>query len=519
MFSPQTSTDQPPRDGVPREPDPGSRSMAKLAWILLIVFTASVVALQQMRAGESPTGPKPGDPLSIVEPEPDSAFAMTARMMTRVMTAANDMVAASVPPGQPNPQAAQFKSNNEMAAREVKTVAKTPPERLRSAIVAAQLGMPDDARSQLEALAADLMPNDAEGLPPTINATDEVRAQLLGDIATTTALIDKQDVAADKSDALIARHGWFGKLATTLHAPASDPQRATLVSGGVQMLLLLFALVLVAVAVFLASLVCFVIWLVRLSSGREQPAFTPPAPGGSVYLETVVVFVAAFLALRILTSILPPLLFAKGQEPAWLEAAVIATQWLILPTIFYPLLRGVSWSRWKADLGWHTGRGLFREIGAGIYHYFAGLPIFFAAILLTLVIIAIRGLISGQPNESPHNPILDIVQNSDFFTIVMLYLLASIWAPIVEESIFRGGFFRHLRSTWGVFAAAVLSSLVFGVMHGYEWLMLGPVIGLGFVFALMRNRRDSLVGCVAAHALHNGVLLIFVLSFLSLAGE
>jgi membrane protease YdiL (CAAX protease family) len=42
-------------------------------------------------------------------------------------------------------------------------------------------------------------------------------------------------------------------------------------------------------------------------------------------------------------------------------------------------------------------------------------------------------------------------------------------------------------------------------------MLLGPVLALGFNFALMREWRDSLVGPIAAHALHNGTVLIIAI--------
>jgi membrane protease YdiL (CAAX protease family) len=52
-------------------------------------------------------------------------------------------------------------------------------------------------------------------------------------------------------------------------------------------------------------------------------------------------------------------------------------------------------------------------------------------------------------------------------------------------------------------------------MHGYNILLLGPVICLGFVFALMREWRGSLIGSMTAHFLHNATALALVLLALS----
>ena len=61
-----------------------------------------------------------------------------------------------------------------------------------------------------------------------------------------------------------------------------------------------------------------------------------------------------------------------------------------------------------------------------------------------------------------------------------------------------------------------LTALAFGVAHGYEWLMLGPVIAIGFNFSLMREWRGSLVGPITAHCLHNATILLLVIGLFSM---
>ena len=48
-------------------------------------------------------------------------------------------------------------------------------------------------------------------------------------------------------------------------------------------------------------------------------------------------------------------------------------------------------------------------------------------------------------------------------------------------------------------------------MHGYEFLMLAPVMALGFTFALMREWRGSLIAPMTAHFVHNGALMSFLI--------
>lgn len=518
QFDPSIPPTQPTaelREG--RRPDPGSRGAARIAWVLLIVMVGLVVWMQQSRAS-APAAPPV---TSQVVPEPNSGFSFTARLVLRMMTALRDLDAQSTPQGGVSPNAASMDANSSAMVTTLDSSARTPAERLRLAITANELGSKDSATKILDKLESDLKPNTVEDMPPVYKVDDAVRGQLLDDVGTVRAILDKQDVAPGQTQALVDRHGWFGKVALAHDKPRNDPARVQLLSGGLVAILLLMAIGLGAVALFVASMVCFVIWFIRSASGRSPAhVFEPPVPGGSVYLETVAAFVAAFLALRLVSTFVFGALFTPGNEPEWLETATLGLQWLVLPSIFYPMLRGVSWSQWKLDMGWHTGRGVFREIGSGIFAYLAGFPLVIGAVLISMIALMIRvAMAGGKEPPTPSNPVVDIVTSGDAMTLVLLYSLVSIWAPVVEESIFRGALFRHLRSRMGVIAAAVASAVVFGVMHGYEWMLLSPVIALGLIFAMMRDRRGSLIGPVVMHALHNGILMACMLAVLKLSGE
>jgi len=192
---------------------------------------------------------------------------------------------------------------------------------------------------------------------------------------------------------------------------------------------------------------------------------------------------------------------------------------LVVP--LYPLLRGVRWGELKAAMGWHRGEGVWREIGAGLLGYFAGLPLLVIAGLITFGGIALRGLLrKGGPGEggpeTMDNPIVELVTTAGPWTLALLFVLATVWAPLVEESVFRGAFYRHLRSRAMVIVAAIGSAVVFGLMHGYDLILLLPVMTIGLVFALVREWRGSLIGPMVAHGLHNATILALVIGLFSI---
>jgi membrane protease YdiL (CAAX protease family) len=83
-------------------------------------------------------------------------------------------------------------------------------------------------------------------------------------------------------------------------------------------------------------------------------------------------------------------------------------------------------------------------------------------------------------------------------------------APVAEEVFFRGFFYRALRTRFGIFGAAAIDGLLFGVIH-YDFsgaealLILPPLAFLGFVFCLVYERTGTLFPVIALHAFNNAV--------------
>ena len=72
--------------------------------------------------------------------------------------------------------------------------------------------------------------------------------------------------------------------------------------------------------------------------------------------------------------------------------------------------------------------------------------------------------------------------------------------PIVEESIFRGALYRHFRGRAGVFVCALGTAFLFAFLHSYGPLATGPLIALGFTFAMIREWRGSIIAKTFPHA-------------------
>ncbi len=90
--------------------------------------------------------------------------------------------------------------------------------------------------------------------------------------------------------------------------------------------------------------------------------------------------------------------------------------------------------------------------------------------------------------------------------VVLAVISVVIVAPLAEEIIFRGLLHRLASSMWGAIPAALVSALVFGIVHGEPWFLFG-LVGVGLMLAFIYEVTRSVTACWVAHAVHNSISL------------
>lgn len=466
--------------------DPGSPRIAALASILALVFIVLVAALQQF--SESPAHKATGPQVVAGAAEKIASPSVQLEVIAKVSVKVHYWDRTALP--------------GDKVLESLDPECRTPEDRFRAAIVAGDLLGEDAAKERLEKLQSE----PAEDSP------------LGHDVDTLKAIYAGSAAPADV-DLLVKHHHWFGSLAATYGLSTSDPDRLDVIGGGGKLIFLGAALGLGAGLLFLVWLVLLIVAIVMGAKGKLAPAFRPPAPGGSVAIETVAIFVGGFIVLKLVTDAID----AFTKSPGAALAFALVAQWSLILLLFWPVMRGVSIRETMALWGLHRGRGVLREIACGIAGYITLLPLLIIGIVVSVTLMAIyQGIRAAMhlPEPAPlDNPILDILGGkTSIWLVALIMMLASLWAPLVEESIFRGALYRHLRSRWHVIPAGIVTALGFGFMHGYPVLLLGPVIALGFGFCLLREWRGSIIASMTAHCIHNTVVLCIVLTALRILG-
>ncbi|HEX2103667.1 MAG TPA: CPBP family intramembrane glutamic endopeptidase [Solirubrobacteraceae bacterium] len=120
--------------------------------------------------------------------------------------------------------------------------------------------------------------------------------------------------------------------------------------------------------------------------------------------------------------------------------------------------------------------------------------------------VAVWGALTG---DQPENDEALEGLGVDRSTAAMLgaAFLVSVVAPIGEEFFFRGFFYGALRNWRGPWLAAVLTGLVFGIVHfsSSNVAFLVPLAFFGFGLCLLYERTGSLYPCIALHCANNSL--------------
>ncbi len=500
--------------------DPGNPRRRRGFWIAAIILITLVTAMQQVNvirqlssdkskpaeqttSAESPGKPKDIEPLGADLDQADIA----GRLMVKLV------------------HAAEGKDREQMAREMAQFVNPGDQPQIDNAVrivpAYTELAGREEALTEIDRLRKQLATDDGP--------TAAEKAELSADLDALSRLYTGGSAALSDADRerISKRLGWQGRLALTFDVPDTDPDRAEMVANGVPLVVFLALiglglLLLVPIGLGMCAWAC-----VLIGTGRLRSRMDRPLAGGSLGVEVLVVFLAGFAGLRLLMDLVA---FAVNQ--GWFGAALkaspegtlvpvtLALQWLILPlVVFYPRLRGYPAWRVKRALGWHRGEGFIREMAAGAAGYLACLPLYVVGAVLALLLGILEHFIikqiTGNEPPGPVNPIAGLLAES-WWIALLVAALATVWAPIVEETVFRGALFRQLYARIGVVVAALLSGTVFAMMHGYSPSLFPPLIVLGAGFAIIRWWRGSLVATVTAHALHNGTLMVVMLVLFSL---
>jgi membrane protease YdiL (CAAX protease family) len=322
----------------------------------------------------------------------------------------------------------------------------------------------------------------------------------IGGVAQALQLIYTDGPAALSSDqrSLLAnRLGWPGKLAATFGKSGNDPERAALLFAAKKTIAFIAILVVGGGIGVIAGLILSIIFLIRLSDRRLKIAYQP-RPGSDVFLEAFAIYLGGVTAA----------MFGVRFLPGFLQTSLsVHVALMLIPTILaiaWPRLRGADSRTWRYGLGWHAGTGIFREMVSGVAGYLAGLPVVAVGFIISVTLIKASG-------ATPTHPAIEQLTEGGVLAVAMVFLLAGVYAPLTEETMFRGAFFHALRSRHGWLVSAAITSFIFAAIHPQGWTLIPTLMAIALVFSGIREWRGTILASATAHCLHNTVLVLLAI--------
>jgi len=205
---------------------------------------------------------------------------------------------------------------------------------------------------------------------------------------------------------------------------------------------------------------------------------------------------------------------ASGPSVATLPDGRPKVTWRFLPTLGVVLLGFVLGSLAAAPL--FAALGDTSEGGAsGVSEIAQGIVVdVVMAGIAAAIVIAILAAVTNEEVAVPEQVTGDLRG----FELVVFAVFAVVVAPITEEFLFRGLIYRSIRDRHGVALGAIVSALLFGVIHYVPgpWpdavaLQITMVVtGLGL--ALVYEWRTTLLSPIVGHAAFNLIAVAVIVS-------
>ena len=373
-----------------------------------------------------------------------------------------------------------------------------------------------DAKSASDLLATIDDQVEEEGYQPTTNQTRlrEIVGALLDQYSNqqwdTSTIVE-----ADRTF-LVDQLGWVGELGLTPNDSPNVQGRQKLMDEAVKTAVALLSMFGLGSFALLLGLGGFITFCVM--AGRKTLAghYSVQSHRAHLYLETFAIWMVLFFTIPYAIA----LVAARGEMELSPEADTIISLSVFfgsLIVLVWPMINGVPVSTIRKDIGWTIGNPI-KEIGAGIVSYVSMLPLMGLSLILVFILSIVMGGVSGGGEGSPFapiggdgHPIQEEVASGNSSVWIGVFLLACVAAPIVEETVFRGIFYRYLRDTgsskWTrhgcIVFACLVNGFIFAAIHPQGIIGIPILMTLAIGMSLAREWRESLIAPMTMHAINN----------------
>lgn len=358
---------------------------------------------------------------------------------------------------------------------------------------------------------------------PSISANDRItlREELgwFGDLALAPGGLRAFANYPSFNNKLVAAGGGTAPAALTWLQPPDPARREDALAPALRTFLTMLSAVGGVMAVGFFGFAGLILFLVLVVAGKVQGSIQCGSGRGAVYAETFAVWMLLFFALSFAAHYVTDTI-SENLLPA--AGAMVFS----LLALLWPVLRGVPWRQVRADIGWTWGRQPLLEPVIGLGCYAMALPLLAIGLAITLALILIQQTLASQggaanpfaPSGFPAHPVVEALAYGSLFDKLKVVFLASVVAPIVEETMFRGVLYRHLREASNRFGGVLsvlfsgtVVSFIFAVVHPQGWVAVPVLMSLAYGFTIAREWRGTLIPAMVGHGLSNGLVTTIVI--------
>ena len=328
-------------------------------------------------------------------------------------------------------------------------------------------------------------------------------------------------VEADRTF-LVDQLGWVGELGLTPNESPNVQGRQKLMGEAFKTCATLAAMSSLGVLALLLGVGGFITFCVMARRKTLTGHYSVQSHRGHLYLETFAIWMVLFFTIfpYAIALVVEASLGETELSPLVSMIISVSAPFGSLIVLAWPMINGVPFSTIRKDIGWTIGNPI-KEIGAGIVSYVSMLPLIGLSVILAIILASVVAGFSGGGEVSPFapdsvegHPIEEDIASGDSSVWLGVFLMACVGAPIIEETVFRGVFYRYLRDTgssiWTrrgcIVFACLVNGFIFAAIHPQGIFTIPILMTLAIGMSLAREWRESLIAPMTMHAINNSMV-------------
>lgn len=500
-FDPQPDDATPPPTTPPPLPVIATPSPARRIFILFLFFTA--VAVHTNRLWAPPLFKAIDTKSPFVTPEASGANLLPLVIQTRMYIGAMTLVEQA---GLPKPLADKQRADMEKIGQQLKLLGPdvVKPEEVHALLILyTHFDWPEAAQMQ-DRLRSEPIP------------TSPTRMEI--DAALRKLYLDQLPLDAGEIAAINSRLGFFAELATLRSYRLNQDSRAeklqtTINSEAKTFVVRMGIIAAMAILAGVTGVVLLTLFIRKLASGQIRTGMTDSRVPPHLGFEVMTLYLTLLLITPYIITYIAP-----AAKNIGIVGSVVMIPLIFIIAAIYPLTQRstqtlrVRWKPLAQDLGFLSGRSIAIESGYGIAGYLGTIPLILLAALISAQLVRF----TGQDGSDGVHPIVPLLgrESDNQLVKAMIFLLAVVIAPITEEIIFRGYFYRFLRSRYDTANSIFISAALFSGIHPQGMVGFFPLLAIGIGLAVLREWRGSIIAPIVMHAVLNGMTLVIMTQLL-----